>query len=59
MKRLLYRNAVIVLVTTTGMIVASGCHSAQTGNKAGDEMNSAMSAQQKATIAEHKKKGEQ
>ena len=40
-------------------IIISGCGSQKMGDKPGDEMNSGMSAQQKAINAEHKKRGEQ
>lgn len=55
MKKHSYRSALCLLLTALSLISVAGCHSAQTASK-DDEMNSAMSAQQKAVIAEHKRK---
>ena len=58
MKRSIHRNAIFRLLLTLGLVFVAGCQSRQTGDKSGDEMNSAMSAQQKAIIAAHRKNRE-
>ena len=53
----LFRLSITILAGML-IVVTIGCKSETIGQKPGDEMNPAMSAQQKALNAEHKNKTE-
>jgi hypothetical protein len=55
MKRLFSRSLMFLLLSTFVMVLAAGCQS----SKPADEQNKAMTEQQKAIIAEHKKQNDQ
>ena len=59
MRSLILRTASFLLLCLLCAFLFVGCQAKQVGDKPGDEMNSAMTPQQKALIAEHKKRGEQ
>jgi len=50
----LYRSLVWALLFAFSLVSLAGCHSAPSGSK-DDELNSAMSEQQKASIRQHKR----
>ena len=54
-------SRIVTCLSLTGLVflLAAGCQSEKMGDKPGDEFNSAMSAQQKAILTEHKKKADQ
>ena len=56
---LIYRSATFLLLLVFCGLLVSGCSSQKISDKPGEDMNSAMTAQQKALNAEHKRRGEQ
>lgn len=59
MKSPLRRRTVCVLAFALGISLLAGCHSDTASDSPGGDLNSSMSADQKAVIAAHKQQQEQ